>query len=79
MMNSFRYAILCGALLAASQPSAPCAEEQQSTAAPRLAREDAVLISLTASIEAIDHAKREVTLKGPLGNTVTAGGPIHQN
>lgn len=34
-------------------------------------REDAVLVSITASIEAIDYEKREATLKGPLGNSVT--------
>ena len=34
-------------------------------------REDAVLVSVTATIEAIDHDTREATLKGPLGNTVT--------
>jgi Cu/Ag efflux protein CusF len=36
-----------------------------------LSREDAVLVSITASVQAIDLAKREVTLKGPLGNVVT--------
>lgn len=35
------------------------------------AREDAVLISITAVVEAIDQETREVILKGPLGNTVT--------
>ena len=34
-------------------------------------REDAVLVSITASVEAINHTNREVTLKGPLGNGVT--------
>jgi hypothetical protein len=34
-------------------------------------REDAVLVSITATIEAIDYKTREATLKGPLGNTVT--------
>jgi len=34
-------------------------------------REDAVLVSITATIEAIDYEKREATLKGPLGNSVT--------
>ena len=29
------------------------------------------LVSITAKVEAIDLAKREVTLKGPLGNTET--------
>jgi len=30
-----------------------------------------VLVTVTASVEAIDYTNREVTLKGPLGNTVT--------
>jgi hypothetical protein len=34
-------------------------------------REDTVLVTITASVEAIDLADREVTLKGPLGNSVT--------
>lgn len=36
-----------------------------------LAREDAVLVTITASVEAINYTNRAVTLKGPLGNTVT--------
>jgi hypothetical protein len=36
-----------------------------------MGRKDAVLVTLTASVEAIDLANREVTLKGPLGNTAT--------
>jgi hypothetical protein len=34
-------------------------------------REDAVLVSITATIEALDHDTRVATLKGPLGNLVT--------
>jgi len=36
-----------------------------------LTTEDSVLLAVTAKVTAIDHAKREVTLKGPLGNVVT--------
>lgn len=35
------------------------------------AREKWSLVNLQASVEAIDHDKREVTLKGPAGNLVT--------
>ena len=35
------------------------------------AREKWSLVNLQASVEAIDHNKREVTLKGPAGNLVT--------
>ena len=37
----------------------------------RLTREQAVLVTVTASVEAINQSTREVTLKGPLGNSVT--------
>lgn len=70
MKTSLHSLLLTGALLAASQAIAPGAETP--AAAPRpLARAETVLVSVTASVEAIDAAKREVTLKGPLGNTVT--------
>jgi Cu/Ag efflux protein CusF len=36
-----------------------------------LAKREAVQVSVTARVEAIDQATREVTLKGPLGNVVT--------
>lgn len=65
------YPILCSALLAASFSAALSAEEQPAASAARMGRKDAVLVTITASVEAIDPATREVTLKGPLGNTVT--------
>ena len=34
-------------------------------------RKDAVLLNVTATVEAIDQKTREVTLKGPMGNSVT--------
>jgi len=71
MKKSLSYPILCSALLAASQYVALCADEQSPAKEPRLGRKEAVLVTLTASVEAIDPATREVTLKGPLGNTAT--------
>jgi len=38
---------------------------------PPLSAERTVAITITARVEAIDQAKREVTLKGPLGNVVS--------
>lgn len=38
---------------------------------PPLSAERTVAITITAKVEAIDQAKREVTLKGPLGNVVS--------
>ena len=59
-------ALICiFALAAAAQ------EKKESTRADQLTAGGAVLVSITANIEAIDPDKREVTLKGPLGNTVT--------
>ena len=43
----------------------------RSSAAEPLSAERTILASVTAKVEAIDPAKREVTLKGPLGNVVT--------
>lgn len=61
----------CGALLVASQCALLDSAEPPATPSAPLARQDTVLVSVTASVEAIDPAKREVTLKGPLGNSVT--------
>jgi hypothetical protein len=47
------------------------AAELPSRAGPDMApltAEDSVLVSVTATVQAIDVAKRELTLKGPLGN-----------
>ena len=71
MNKSLTYATLCSLLLiAGSQRNLNAAEEAATPARP-MAIEDSVLVSITASVEAIDHKTREVTLKGPLGNTVT--------
>jgi len=72
-MKSFLtlHPVLCGTLLALSLTAVFAADERPAAARPRLAREDAVLVTITASVEAIDQASREVTLKGPLGNSVT--------
>lgn len=74
MKQCFRYPILCTALLAASQCGALWAAEHPEhpkKTSPPLSREAAVLVTVTASVEAIDYTNREVTLKGPLGNEVT--------
>jgi hypothetical protein len=71
MKRFLSYSILCSALLAGNPGVTFSAEEQPAAANARMSREDAILVSLTASVEAIDQASREVTLKGPLGNSVT--------
>src|SRR5688500_7821735 len=65
------HSILCGALLTLGLSAGLAADERPAAASPRIAREDAVLVTITASVESIDQANREVTLKGPLGNSVT--------
>lgn len=71
MKRTFHYPLLCSAWLALSQGLALAADERPATAAARMKREDTVLVAVTASVESIDAAKREVTLKGPLGNSVS--------
>ena len=47
------------------------AQEGKQATPPPLSAERTILVTVTAKVEAIDQAKREVTLKGPLGNVVT--------
>jgi len=71
MKKSLNLPILCLALLALGQNAVFSAEEHPASPSARMSREDKLLVTITASVEAIDPASREVTLKGPLGNTVT--------
>ena len=61
---------LGGVLGAALAFSAP-AQENQSAAPKPMSTERTILVTVTAKVEAIDQSRREVTLKGPLGNVVT--------
>jgi hypothetical protein len=47
------------------------AQEVKTTSAKPLSAERAALVSITAEVQSIDLDKREMTLKGPLGNVVT--------
>jgi hypothetical protein len=75
MLNlSFSRFVLCGVLLAAGPLAATGAETESSTTtdgAAGLTRQDSVLVSETATVEAINQDTREITLKGSLGNEVT--------
>jgi len=62
--------LLCAAMLAGSSMNSLSGEAKTTTGTP-MSRKESVLVSLTASVEAIDYTNREVTLKGPLGNTAT--------
>lgn len=70
MKNSLPIIVLAGLLFTAGSFTTLAAE---TPAAPTVnpSREKTVLIEITASVEAINYTTREVTLKGPLGNTVT--------
>jgi hypothetical protein len=71
MKNSIKYSALCSALLGFSLGTNLCSGQQSASSTAVPAREDTILVTLTASVEAIDYTNREVTLKGPLGNEVT--------
>jgi hypothetical protein len=58
-------------LVAVGQIAVQSAEERSVASDKPMSRVEAVLVSATASVEAIDYTNREVTLKGPLGNQVT--------
>jgi hypothetical protein len=67
MKTSLRNLLLIAGLLGFGRPDILSAGEQP---AP-MGRTEAVLATVTASVESINLTNREVTLKGPMGNTVT--------
>lgn len=67
MKHPFSLPILCGALLALGLNATRAADQP----ATQGSRAEAVLVTIEARVESIDRAKREVTLKGPLGNMAT--------
>jgi hypothetical protein len=71
MKHPIPYLILSGALLALGQSASVSAADPSAPPAASMSREDSVLVTVTASVEAINYTNREVTLKGPLGNMVT--------
>jgi len=71
MKTSIRASLFLGAILGVTLALNAPAQETQSAAPKLLSAERTILVTVTAKVEAIDHAKREVTLKGPLGNVVT--------
>ena len=59
-------------VLAALTLALPLAAQEVKPAKPKmLGREEHMLLSVTGTIQDIDYAKREVTLKGPMGRTET--------
>jgi hypothetical protein len=69
MKNTFRALVAACLVLPASLPATAGGAEP--TEPPMMTREDSVLLTITASVESINLKDREMTLKGPLGNSVT--------
>jgi hypothetical protein len=62
LRSGLRFGAVLAAILAFNAPA-------QETKPPTVER--SVLVTVTAKVQAIDQAKREVTLKGPLGNVAS--------
>jgi hypothetical protein len=65
-----RYRLSLAALVLTSVIAPSVLAQEKSETRP-LTREDHLLLSVTGRIEAIDHAAREVTIKGPQGRVET--------
>ncbi len=68
--TNHRLGVALGALLLAIRSLGATIPEVPEAVKATLNREESVLVTVTATVEAIDPPRREVTLKGPLGNTV---------
>ena len=71
MKITFKCLLMCGVLLSLDQGTSLCVGQESAKKSAPPSRTETVLATVTASVEAIDYATREVTLKGPLGNQVT--------
>ena len=71
MKTYLSYSILCAALLTASQQVGLRAQDTAANTNAPMGRMVAQLVTVTAQVEAINPATREVTLKGPSGDEVT--------
>lgn len=63
--------LFLGAILGATLALNAPAQETKPAAPTPLSAERTILVTVTATVQAIDQAKREVKLKGPLGNVVS--------
>ena len=71
MKTTTRSSLFLGAVLGALLALNATAQETKPPAPQSLSAERNILVTVTAKVTAIDQAKREVTLKGPLGNVVS--------
>jgi len=66
MKKSIPGLLLLGALLVVANPAVLSAADPSTPS-----RKDFVLVTVTASVEAVNYTNREITLKGPSGNEMT--------
>ena len=71
MQTTLLHRAACAVLIVAGNAGVLAAEQQARVSEEPLSREKTVLVTVEASIEAVDYTNREVVLKGPLGNNVT--------
>jgi len=71
MQTTLLHRAACAVLIVAGNAGVLAAEQQARVSEEPLSREKTVLVTVEASIEAVDYTNREVVLKGPLGNKVT--------
>ena len=71
MKTTISSSLFLGAVLAATLAFNALAQETKPTGSKPLSAERTILVTVTAKVQAIDQGKRQVTLKGPLGNVVT--------
>lgn len=71
MKTNISSSLFLGAVLGATLALNAPAQDTKPAAPKPLSAERTILVTVTAKVEAIDQAKREVTLKGPLGNVIT--------
>ena len=71
MQTTLLHRAACVVLIVAGNAGVLAAEQQARVSEEPLSREKTVLVTVEASIEAVDYTNREVVLKGPLGNKVT--------
>jgi len=71
MKRIFSHSVWLSLCLAGATFSVSAAPDPAPDAKAGTTRHDSMLVTLTASVEAINYETREVTLKGPLGNSVT--------
>ena len=71
MQTTLLHRAACAVLIVAGNAGVLAAEQQAGVSEEPLSREKTVLVTVEASIEAVDYTNREVVLKGPLGNKVT--------